>query len=124
MFGQVLIKVEAAPLNPSDLYKFKGIYDEYDVFKFNFPQPSGWEGSGTVIKSGGGEVANLAIGKRVSFIRPLTLPNYFEVGGSYQQYAIADAQHINHVDDSIPLDIASMAMIDPITAVGLVEAIK
>jgi len=37
--GQILIKVDSAPLNPSDLYCMKGFYDEYDVFRFNYPQP-------------------------------------------------------------------------------------
>ena len=56
--GEVLIKVEAAPLNPSDLYCMKGLYDEFDVFKFNYPTVPGWEGAGTVVASGGGMIAN------------------------------------------------------------------
>ena len=56
--GEVLIKVEAAPLNPSDLYCMKGFYDDFDVFKFNYPTVPGWEGAGTVVASGGGMIAN------------------------------------------------------------------
>jgi NADPH2:quinone reductase len=82
------------------------------------------EGSGTVVASGGGLMANKAIGRRVSFIRPLTYPNYFEFGGTYQQYALADHMTIIYLDDSIPLDIGSMSFVNPLTALGLVDSIK
>lgn len=119
-----MIKVEAAPLNPSDLYCMKGMYDEYDVFKFKYPQPQGWEGSGVVVASGGGLMANRAVGKKVSFVRPISPPNTFNAGGTYQQYALADAMTLGVVDESIPLDVASMSFVNPITALGLVDSIK
>ena len=69
-------------------------------------------------------MANRAVGKRVSFVRPITKPNLFAVGGTYQQYALADAMTCGPVDESIPLDIASMSFVNPLTALGLVESIK
>lgn len=69
-------------------------------------------------------MANKTVGRRCSFVRPITEPNYFEHGGAYQQYALADALTINYLDDSIPLDIGSMSFVNPITALGLVESIK
>jgi len=56
--GEVLIKVEAAPVNPSDLYCLQGQYDDFDVFKNTYPCVAGWEGSGVVVASGGGIMAN------------------------------------------------------------------
>jgi len=44
--GEVLIKVMAAPVNPSDLYFMKGKYEEYDVFPAAYPNAPGWEGAG------------------------------------------------------------------------------
>lgn len=61
----------------------KGMYDEYDVFRFNYPCAPGWEGAGTVVQSGGGMMANRAMGKRVSFVRQMTPPNTFSGGGTY-----------------------------------------
>lgn len=69
-------------------------------------------------------MANKAVGKKVSFVRPITAPNTFHAGGTYQQYALADAMTLGYVDDSIPLDVASMSFVNPITALGLVDSIK
>jgi len=102
----------------------KGNYDEFNVFKFNYPQAPGWEGSGTVVASGGGMMANRAVGKKVSFVRKMTPPNTFTGGGTYQQYAIADAMTCGTVDPSIPLDVASMSFVNPLTCLGLIESIK
>lgn len=48
--GEVLIRVESAPINPSDLSFLKGHYSS------NKPLPCvpGFEGSGVVVASGGG----------------------------------------------------------------------
>ena len=120
--GQILIKVHASPINPSDLYCMKGMYDEFDVFRSNYPTVAGWEGSGVVVKSGGGMMANRCVGRNVSFVRE-PQGNVFVHGGAYQQYAIANAMTVNYVDDSIPLDVASMSFVNPLTALGLFEAI-
>ena len=63
--GQVLIKVEAAVINPSDLYMMQGNYSG----TFEYPVVPGSEGSGTVIQSGGGIAAWMIMGKRVGFTR-------------------------------------------------------
>jgi hypothetical protein len=36
------------------------------------------------VASGGGMMANRAVGKRVSFVRPIEKPNLFAAGGTYQ----------------------------------------
>lgn len=43
--GQVLIRVECAPLNPSDIYFLQGNYSG----TYEYPLVAGGEGSGTVI---------------------------------------------------------------------------
>lgn len=48
--GQVLIKVEAAPINPTDTYFMRKMYNG----EYQYPLIPGTEGSGTVIQSGGG----------------------------------------------------------------------
>ncbi len=49
--NEVLIKVAAAPLNPSDLVWFKGLYP---MDACDFPKPTGFEGAGRVVKVGNG----------------------------------------------------------------------
>jgi len=63
--GQVLIKIEAAPINPSDIYMLQGNYNG----EFTYPVIPGAEGSGVVIESGGGLHAWSLKGKRVGFTR-------------------------------------------------------
>jgi NADPH:quinone reductase len=81
--GFVLVEVHACPVNPSDLYNIKGMYDAFDVFKNPYPTVPGWEGSGMVIKSGGGMIANSLLNKRVAFTRHVD-GNKCELGGTYQ----------------------------------------
>ena len=63
--GQVLIKVECAVINPSDIYMMQGNYSG----TFEYPLTPGAEGSGTVVAYGGGLMAWSIMGKRVGFTR-------------------------------------------------------
>ena len=65
----MLVKIECAPLNPSDTYFLKGMYEAIadDLGGgIKFPIVPGWEGAGTVIQSGGGLMAWRLVGKRVA----------------------------------------------------------
>ena len=46
-----MIKLECAPINPSDTYNINGNYDG----EYHYPLVPGGEGSGTVIETGDGE---------------------------------------------------------------------
>ena len=59
--GEVLIKMDSSPINPSDLALIAGGYLER-----NYPFTPGLEGSGRVVRSGGGILAGLRMGKRVA----------------------------------------------------------
>lgn len=61
--GQVLIKVMAAPINPSDLELFKGNYSHQK----KLPTVMGFEGCGTVVENGGGMIGWSLLGKKVAF---------------------------------------------------------
>src|SRR5215510_4293662 len=67
--GQVLIRMAAAPINPSDLGPLSGL--SYGV-KRQFPFTPGLEGSGTVIEAGQGLLPRLLKGRRVACSAPLT----------------------------------------------------
>lgn len=62
--GQVLIKVQAAAMNPADNAFLKGKY----ASKRQLPNSPGLEGSGVVVESGGGLLAWRLKGKRVGFV--------------------------------------------------------
>ena len=67
--GQVLIRMAAAPINPSDLGSLSGL--SYRGQR-QFPFTPGLEGSGTVIEAGQGIMPRLLNGRRVACSAPLT----------------------------------------------------
>ena len=81
--GQVLIKVVAAPINPSDYGKWGRILTDEKKF---VPVIPGIEGSGIVIQSGGGFIANGQVGKMVGFVSPTN-----QTSGSYCEYVVCNA---------------------------------
>ena len=85
--GQVLIKVECAVINPSDIYMMQGDYNGI----YTYPLTPGGEGSGTVVGYGGGWSAWKLMGKRVGFTRQGEKGGKFSVGGSYAEYIVTNA---------------------------------
>lgn len=60
--GEVLVKIEAAPCNPSDLLFLQGMYG----VRKSLPAVPGWEGAGVVVEAGKGVLPWLLKGKRVA----------------------------------------------------------
>lgn len=83
--GQVLVKVECAPINPSDTYFLAGMYGGNDegVLNIQYPFTPGWEGSGTVVRNGGGLMGWRLVGKRVSISKCQEPDNKVSIGGCY-----------------------------------------
>lgn len=65
-----------------------------------------------------------AKGKRVSFVRNFTNGNEMISGGCYQQYCIAQGQKLNYIPESLPIEVASMHFVNPLTALGLYDKVK
>src|SRR5260370_16408050 len=61
--GQVLIRVTASPVNPSDLHFLEGQY----AFRKTLPSVPGLEGCGRVVAAGDGLLARRLPGNRVAF---------------------------------------------------------
>jgi NADPH:quinone reductase-like Zn-dependent oxidoreductase len=135
---QVVIKIEATPINPSDLGLLLGPADmstatssgsgnaikvaakvpaqalPFLSARLDQPMPVGNEGAGTVIKAGASEAAQKLLGKTVSM-----------VGGSmYAQYRLLK------VTDCQPLPAGTTAtegaswFVNPLTALGMTETMK
>ena len=131
--NQVLVQMEAAPINPSDLAILTSAADlenaEYYDGKFvaDMPEPfnsaqkgrhgqrlpAGNEGAGVVIAAGDGEMAQALIGQRVACVP----------GNAYSQYALADAAMSLPLGDISSEDGAS-AFVNPMTALGFVETAR
>lgn len=113
-YGEVLIKMEASPCNPSDLLLLEGRYGS----KKKLPAIPGWEGAGTVVASGRGLIARWMVGKRVACAIQK------EGNGAWSQYAVADAKTCIPLKDDVKIEQGATLIINPLTAVGMVEAAK
>jgi NADPH:quinone reductase-like Zn-dependent oxidoreductase len=100
----VLISMEAAPLNPSDFLFVRGLYGVRPAF----PSPVGAEGVGRVTKTGS-KVDVALQGKRV-----LILPTYEQ--GTWADQVVVPVRNIVPMSDEVdPLQL-SMIGINPVTA--------
>jgi len=125
LYGEVLIKVESAPINPSDIGLIEGRYSEFLDLKL--PYIPGFEGSGTVVGSGGGILAWYLQNKRVSFSKgneTMSEGSKLIMGGSYAQYIVTEATQCIPIRKDMSDNEASSVMINTFTALGLVEKVK
>ena len=109
--GQVLVKIEAAPCNPSDLLHLQG---KYGVRK-TLPAVPGWEGAGTVVASGGGWLGGWLKGKRVA------CGAQGDSDGTWAEYFVADAKACIPLKRRLPIEQASSMIVNPLTAMGLLD---
>jgi len=107
--GQVLVKMERSPINPSDLGSLSGHYDPNK--KSEYPITPGFEGCGTVVASGGGIMAWRLLGKKVA-INGTSL---------WAEYAIADALTSLPVPDNLSWEQCAGAFVNPLTVLAFVE---
>lgn len=118
--GEVLIKVEAAPINPSDLYMMQGQYSG----KFTYPLVPGAEGAGTVIASGGGFMGRRLMNKRVGFTRQAESGGKFSKNGSYAEYCVTNAYQCVELNANVSFEQGACSFVNPVTAIGLLEKTK
>lgn len=108
--GQVLVRMHAAPVNPSDLALLKGGYMERD-----YPFTPGLEGSGEVVGSGGGMVALMRVGKRVA-----CTPDP-KGDGTWAEYMVTAATRTAPIPKGISPEQGSMMLVNPMTAMALMK---
>ena len=118
--GQVLIKVECAVINPSDIYMMQGNYNG----TYEYPVTPGGEGSGTVIAYGGGIGAWTLMGKRVGFTRMAERGGKFSVGGSYAEYVVTNDYQCISLNNSATWEQGACSFVNPLTAIGLLDRCK
>lgn len=94
----VLIRTEFASLNPAD----ELIHDPKWPFKFE-QSTFGFQGSGTVVLSGGGVLANSLVNKRVAFI--VYGPHSI---GSFSEYSLTQAKYVFPIGDAFSLEQAAI----------------
>jgi NADPH:quinone reductase len=136
--GEVLVRVEAAPINPSDLGLLLAGADVSAAARsgqagrpvvtmplpdaamraakgrVGVPMPAGNEGAGTVVAAGSAEAARALLGKTVAAAG----------GAMYAQYRCVDAALCMQLPEGTrPADGAS-SFVNPMTALGMVETMR
>ncbi|HIG72506.1 MAG: zinc-binding dehydrogenase [Myxococcales bacterium] len=134
----VVVRVEASPINPSDLGLLFGPADmasttqsgtdESPVLTAPIPQammgsiaarldeamPVGNEGAGVVVETGDSEGARALLGKTVALIG----------GAMYSQYRVAPAAMCLELPDGTTPTQGASCFVNPLTALGMVETMK
>ncbi|WP_127783533.1 zinc-binding dehydrogenase [Rhodococcus sp. X156] len=135
---EVVVQVEAAPINPSDLgllfagadmrtaqasgtdsrplvtaelssAAMRALAQRVDV-----PMPVGNEGSGTVVAAGSGPQAQALLGKRVAMIG----------GGMFTQYRCVSTVECMPLPEGVTAEQGASAFVNPLTALGMVETMR
>jgi len=133
---EVIVKIEAAPINPSDMWPMLGPANLMEasldtdkmimsapVHKGLLPRiksrlgqtlPIGNEGAGTVVATGDSEAAQALMGKTVALLS----------GACYTQYICVPMQACVVHHDSTTAREAASSFVNPLTALGMVETMK
>lgn len=135
---QVVVKVEASPINPSDLGLLTGPADlsqakasgsgadvkitapvpqtalPFLAARLDQSMPVGNEGAGTVIKAGSSEAAQKLMGKTVSMIG----------GAMYAQYRLLRATDCQPLPEGTTAAEGASWFVNPLTALGMTETMK
>ncbi|MGL6094813.1 MAG: zinc-dependent alcohol dehydrogenase family protein [Fimbriiglobus sp.] len=109
--GEVLVRMLASPVNPSDLLYIEGNYG----LKPTYPATPGFEGVGVVEKSGGGLLGMLRTGKRVVVLGSRT--------GAWAEYCVASAKQVVPVPADLPDDQAAGFFVNPATALVITSQV-
>jgi NADPH:quinone reductase-like Zn-dependent oxidoreductase len=135
---QVVVKVEATPINPSDLGLLLGPADPatmksmgsgadakvtgtvsasalpFLAARLDQAMPVGNEGAGTVVKAGKSDAAQALKGKTVSMIG----------GGMYTQYRLIKARDCQPLPAGTTAAEGASWFVNPLTALGMTETMK
>jgi len=106
--GEVLVRMIASPVNPSDLMYIEG---RYGLQPKQWPATPGFEGLGIVEATGGGLLGMLRKGKRVAVLNGGI--------GNWSEYTVTTARQVIPVPSDIPDEQAATFFVNPATALGI-----
>lgn len=105
--GQVVVKLRAASVNPSDLHFIKGEYGQPRVKG----AAAGFEGCGDVVETGAG--AEGLLGKRVAFVAASA--------GAWAEFVLCDALNCIPLRKDISDENGAAQIVNPLTAMAMVD---
>ena len=135
--GEVVVRVEAAPINPSDLGMMFAMADLSEAeaadgelpgvqatvpagavqamqARVGHPMPVGNEGGGVVVAAGSSDESQAMLGRTVGFVS----------GNSYSQYQTLPAASCLVMPEGTTPKQAAAPFVNPLTALGMVETMR
>ena len=112
--GEVLIRMAASPINPSDL----GFIEGGHGYEKTFPVVPGVEGSGTVVAAGAGWLPKILMGRRVACAKSSTSD------GAWAEYMVSRAGQCVPLQKNISSEQGAMLLVNPLTALVFFNIIK
>jgi len=110
--GKILVRIQAAPINPSDIAFIRGGYN----IQKSLPAIPGFEGTGVICDIGDG-LDDKLVGKRVSFF------SQDDKGGTWAEYVTVNLSDCLFVGDELPLAQAACLFVNPLTAYAMFDHI-
>lgn len=109
--GEVVVRMLASPVNPSDLMTIRGTYGK----ALPLPATPGYEGAGVVESANAGIYGRLLLGKRVSALTA--------GGGAWQERVAVPARQVIPVPTDWSVEQSAMFFVNPATAFILTRKI-
>lgn len=108
--GHVVVRVQAAGVNPIDTTTRKGLGPAAQLADTSKPVVLGWDIAG-VVTAVAGDYTGFAVGDRV-----FGMVNFPVLGNTYAQYALVPAYQLAHAPDNVPMEQLGAAPLAAITA--------
>lgn len=109
--GEVMVRMLASPVNPSDLMYIAGKYG----LQPSLPATPGFEGVGIVEASGGGLLGWLRKGRRVAVLN--------DRYGNWAEYTVTKARQVFPVPDELSDEQAATFFVNPATALAMTQEV-
>jgi NADPH:quinone reductase-like Zn-dependent oxidoreductase len=113
--GQVRVRIEAASVNPADVWVTDGFFHRIGMIDQPRHTGLGWDFAGTVTEAGAG--VDLPVGTRVAGI----VPGFDRDFGSYAEEIVADLDWVAVVPDGLDSVAATTVPLNALTAAQVVD---
>ena len=112
--GEILVKIDSAPINPSDWAFLRGLYTSPK----KLPVVAGFEGSGIVMATGNDFFSRRLLGKKVACFAPPA------GNGTWAEYTLTHARTAIPLKEKLSLEQGSMMLVNPLSVIALIDIAK
>ncbi|MCH7658850.1 MAG: zinc-binding dehydrogenase [Bacteroidetes bacterium] len=112
--GEVLIKIDSSPVNPSDNSFLKGVYSTEKPL----PVIPGFEASGTVVATGHDFMSKRLMGRKVSCFAPT------DGNGTWAEFMVTKNRLVIPLKKNVSLEQGSMLLVNPISVIAMLDIAK